>query len=243
MLLRGGRFWSPPFRDELFGVAHRWRWGLLRLLPGEPAGAARGDGVPVAVGRAIPSGAGRPYRPLTEALQQALRDRAVPDDADLAPWLRALRAVMATIGGDGLGDDSAAVRGEAVLRLLRRLARPDGMVVVLEDLHWADADTLEIVEYLADNFPDEPVLGVVTCRSEPASAALDLLERPRARRGATGLSLGRLSDDHVEQMVRSCLPGASNDAVARVRRAAEGVPFVVEEMLASPGLPSSFADR
>ena len=45
----------------------------------------------VVTGRAVPASASTPYRPLTEALLQALRDRAFPDDADLAPWLPALR--------------------------------------------------------------------------------------------------------------------------------------------------------
>lgn len=43
------------------------------------------------------------------------------------------------------------MRGEAVLRLLRRLAQPGSLVVLLEDLHWADPDSLATIEYLGDN--------------------------------------------------------------------------------------------
>jgi hypothetical protein len=43
------------------------------------------------------------------------------------------------------------VRGEAVLRLLRLLAQPGSLVVLLEDLHWADPDSLATIEYLGDN--------------------------------------------------------------------------------------------
>ena len=53
------------------------------------------------------------------------------------------------------------------LRLLRRLAEPGGLVIVLEDLHWADPDTLTVTEYLADNLAAEPVLCVATSRDEP----------------------------------------------------------------------------
>jgi len=71
-------------------------------------------GVPVATGRAVPSGASGPYRPLTEALLQALRGRPFPDDPSLAPWLPALGAIVPGVGGSGgggpSGDTSAAVR-------------------------------------------------------------------------------------------------------------------------------------
>jgi hypothetical protein len=43
-------------------------------------------------------------------------------------------------------------------------------------------------------------------------------------------------------MVRACLPAASEDVVARVQRVADGVPFLVEESLAVPGVPVSFAE-
>src|SRR3954451_11991511 len=60
--------------------------GKSRLVR-EVAGDARAREVAVAAGRAVPGGASTPYRPLTQALLQALRDRSVPDDRDLAPWL------------------------------------------------------------------------------------------------------------------------------------------------------------
>lgn len=50
------------------------------------------------------------------------------------------------------------VLGEAVLRLLATLGEGAGCVLVLEDLQWADAETIEVVEYLADNIAGEPVI-------------------------------------------------------------------------------------
>lgn len=211
-------------------------------LAREVAGRARSRAVPVITGRAVPTGAGTPYRPLTEALLQALRDRDFPDDADLAPWLPALRAIVPTDSAVSTGDHSAAVRGEAMLRLLRRLARPGALLVILEDLHWADPDTLAVIEYLADNLSGAPVLCVATIRSEPPSAATDLAIRLHRRRATAHLPLERLRDDDVADMVRACSPAATPDVITRVQRTADGVPFIVEESLGSPGVPRSFTD-
>jgi DNA-binding CsgD family transcriptional regulator/tetratricopeptide (TPR) repeat protein len=214
-------------------------------LAAELAVDARARGLRVLTGRAVPTSTASPYRPLTEALLQALRGLAFPADDGLAPWRPALRAILPAIAGaegDGHGDHSPAVRGEAVLQLLRRLAGPAGLLLVLEDLHWADPDTLAVLEYLSDNLAAEPVLCVATCRDEPATAAAELMARLHGRRAAVRIALGRLSAGQVAAMVRACLPTASEDVVARVQRLADGVPFLVEESLAAPGVPVSFAE-
>jgi DNA-binding CsgD family transcriptional regulator/tetratricopeptide (TPR) repeat protein len=214
-------------------------------LAAELAADARVRGVPVLTGRAVPAGAASPYRPLTEALLQALRARPFPADDGLAPWRPALRAILpaiASAGGDGPGDHPPEMRGEAVLQLLRRLAGPGGLLLVLEDLHWADPDTLAVVEYLSDNLSAEPVLCLATCRDERATAAAGLMARLHDRRAVARIELDRLSAGEVAAMVRACLPGATQDVIARIQRLADGIPFLVEESLAAPGVPSSFAD-
>lgn len=153
------------------------------------------------------------------------------------------------------------MRAEAVLQLLRLIAGTSGLLVVLEDLHWSDPDTLAVVEYLADNLPAEPVLCVATVRTERTDAPSDALlmaERLHARRGATVITLDRLTDRQVEDMARACLfdstvdriadgtdhgnVDSTGDLLARIRANADGVPFLVEELLASPGVPRSLAD-
>src|SRR5260370_34053424 len=88
-------------------------------LAGELAAEGRADGVRVLTGRAVPASEASPYRPLTEALLQALRGHPLPADDGLAPWRPALRAIIRAIspavggrGGDGHGRHSPAGRGE-----------------------------------------------------------------------------------------------------------------------------------
>jgi predicted ATPase len=129
--------------------------GKSRLIR-ELARMAADRQVPVVMGRAVPASASAPYRPVTEALLQLLRRCPLPDDPALAPWLPHLAVLLPEAAVDDRAThssgwvDSQAVRGEAVLQLLRRLGA-DGLVVALEDLHWADPDTVSLVEYLADN--------------------------------------------------------------------------------------------
>ena len=99
-----------------------------------------------------------------------------------------------------------------------------------------------MVEYLASNLLGVRVLCLVTVRSQTPSAALSLARRQRGLHGGTHLSLERLDAEQAALMVLACDPDAGRDQVARVQRAAEGVPLLIEEVLASPGVPDSFAD-
>jgi len=201
----------------------------------------------VTVGRAVPSGASAPYRPLAEAVLRAVRVRGTPaNEAELAPWLPALETMVPLPGlkpaGQRSPGESPALRGEAMLSLLRWLGAGRGLLVVLEDLHWADPDTLDVVEYLADNLGDEAVLCVGTLRSAPPTPASELAGRLGSRGSAPLIDLGALDDAAVDAIVLATAPGTAGDDLARIRRSAEGVPFMVEELLGAPGVPRSFAE-
>src|SRR5207249_2944231 len=103
-------------------------------------------------------------------------------------------------------------------------------------------DTLGIIEYLADNLRHEPVLCVGTCRTEPWTAAVDMTARLGARGAATVLPLARLSPEEAAAMARACVPGIPDAVVDRAAGVSEGVPFLLEELLAAPGVPRSFAE-
>jgi DNA-binding CsgD family transcriptional regulator len=207
----------------------------------------RDRGTLVTVGRAVPSGVSAPYRPLAEAVLRAVRGRGVPAGVpELVPWLAALEPVVPLPGLPSTGQlpagGSPALRGEAVLRLLGWLGSGHGLLVVLEDLHWADPDTLDVVEYLADNLGEEPVLCVGTLRGAPPSRASELADRLSSRGSASLTDLEALDDAAVEAIVRATAPDIAGDDLSRIRRFAEGVPFLVEELLGAPGVPRSFTE-
>src|SRR4029453_16151910 len=155
--------------------------------------------------------------------------------------------------------------GEAVLRLLATVGAGSGLLLVLADLHWADPETLAVVEYLADNLPAEPVALVTTVRTGTSDPALRLASAREARPSASVHELGRLGEREVERMARACLRETAmpKPVAAQLRASSDGVPLLVEELLAAwvgsgalvqepggwvarryvaPGVPLTFAD-
>ncbi|MBW3547740.1 MAG: AAA family ATPase [Actinobacteria bacterium] len=185
-------------------------------------------------GRAVPTASPLAYRPLAEALCSVVRAGAASD----APELRPFRPMLGWLvpewrESDTRVEDSVMALAEAILRFLRVVAGNRGCLVVLEDLHWADPETLTIVEYLADNLVSERTLCLVTVRDEERSAGLELARALQARRVSELFRLSRLDQEEVTEMIRSCLTASSvADEVVDLAARAEGVPFLIEELLA-----------
>src|SRR5579859_4292806 len=209
--------------------------GKSRLVRETVAGA-RERGSAVLTGRAVAGGVPTPFRPFAEALAAALRPGGLADTAALDPFLPALsRLVPHLRAGPGEGDGSLVFLGEAVLRLLRVLSASHACLLVLEDLHWADQETLALVEYLADNLGAEPVLCMGTFRPEEGGEVAELAAKLETRASAEVLALGRLDLGAVALVAAACLGGGElpEPVKAFVAGRADGVPFLVEELLAS----------
>ncbi len=189
--------------------------------------------IAVLSGRCVPGDSPVPYRPLTEAFASHFRTPSAPSDPRLAGFGGHLGKLVPQWRGDAPGgaDESAVLLGEAVVRLAD-LAGAKASLLILEDLHWADAETLAVVEYLADAIADEPLLCLCTAR--PEDRVLDTLARLRRNDDVTVLGLDPLSVDDVREIVATCL--ASDDVPAEVatwiERNSDGIPFLVEELLA-----------
>ncbi|MFE6781012.1 helix-turn-helix transcriptional regulator [Streptomyces sp. NPDC057680] len=207
-------------------------------LAGECALRAYDRDMPVLRGRATSTGLVVPFRPLVEALSSRFRAAGAPNDPELDPYRPALAGLVpewraaATAPGYTI---SLVELAEALLRLLAVLGRERGCVVLLEDLHDSDTETIAVVEYVADNVADLPVLLVGTLRPDPGPA-LDLALAAELRNTASVTELAPLDETAVRHMVDACLdasPGEVPPAAHRhLSRRAGGNPYLVEVLLA-----------
>ncbi|MEU4222187.1 BTAD domain-containing putative transcriptional regulator, partial [Actinoplanes sp. NPDC026623] len=203
-------------------------------LAAEASRAAAGAGLLVLRGRSTAPAV--QFRPLSEALLALLRRSGPLDVPELRPYLPALSRLVPEWRREHgpQADESLVVLAEAVLRLIVHLGGATGVLLVLEDLHEADADTLAVVDYLIDNAGQERLLVLATLR--PECDALKLARAAQHRRAAGVLELRRLGEGAVRELAAGCLgasPGAIPEAVhERLRDASDGVPLHVEELLA-----------
>ncbi|MDZ5622956.1 AAA family ATPase [Nocardioides sp. HM23] len=190
-------------------------------------------GMAVLAGRGVRSAAPMPMRPLGEALLAWLRTGTVPEDRRLAPYLPALGRLAPQLGtAPHDGGSSVMLVGEALLRLASALDGP-GVLLLIEDLHWADPETLGVLEYVADNVRDVPLLVVATTRPYDAPAVTELVGALEARSAAESVELVPLGRDDVAEMQGACLDGSAPDGLADwVLRFSAGFPLLVEEVLA-----------
>ncbi len=208
--------------------------GKSRLIR-ETVHTARGRDFVVLAGRAVGGGVPTPFRPFAEALAWAGRAGGLPDHEELDMFRPALgRLVPQWRQWQAPGDESLVFLGEAVLQLLRVLSADAGCLLVLEDLHWADQETLALLEYLADNLAAERVLCVGTLRDEDGGEVAGLASALEARGSAAVLPLGRLDPAAAAQMALACVGAADLPSAVQslVAERAEGLPFLVEEILA-----------
>jgi ATP/maltotriose-dependent transcriptional regulator MalT len=186
-------------------------------------------------GRAVQSASPVPFRPITEALMQLGRSGSVAKAASESEYRSVLATLVPELGQPGRtnAEVNPLTVAEALLRVLALTGT--GSILILEDLHWADPETLATVDYLADNLAGRRVLLVATLRDDEHSAGLDIARSIVARRSAELIALPRFTQREVEEMVGACLDADHATAVAATRLLADcdGLPFAVEEVLAA----------
>ena len=179
-----------------------------------------------------------PYAPLLTALRPLVR-QGDPSLQALAPQLRsALDAILPGVGGGAAPEQvSQSTVFEALLAVLQSLAEEEPVLLVIEDLHWADSSTRSFIGFLSRTMCSERLLIVGTYRSDelhrrhplrPLLAELGsdpytrLIELPRFTREELGEQLeGILADTPRAELVE------------RVYARSEGNALYAEEILAA----------
>jgi DNA-binding CsgD family transcriptional regulator/tetratricopeptide (TPR) repeat protein len=229
-------------------------------LAAEFAGRARAAGARVLTGGCLELGAeGLPFAPFTAVLRELMRELGAPgviellggrtgDVARLMPDLGVPEPEPGETGVDVYPGEGRGRLFEQVLTLLEQLGEQGPVVLVVEDLHWADRSTRDLLSFLVSDQRALPgVLIIGTFRSDelhrvhplrPLLAELARLawvqrtELPRLTRGETGELLAAIAGQDVD-------PARVDSVFAR----SEGNPLFVEELLCCDDvLPESLRD-
>jgi predicted ATPase/class 3 adenylate cyclase len=214
--------------------------GKSRLVWEFTSGLA--GGATVLRGRCLSYGEGITYWPLAGIVREITRAEGLDPEQSAA-------AIAAHLVGDeraqliaervtealGLGGGAGAATSEetfwAVRKLFEALARPRPLVIVVDDIHWAEPTFLDLIEHVADFSRDFPILIVCIARTE----LLD--KRPgwgSGKLNATSIVLEPLSEAECRELISNLLDSAPLPlaAEARIARAAEGNPLFAEELVA-----------
>ena len=248
-------------RPALAFVAGESGVGKSRLLS-ELARRAREEcGARVLSGECVELGDGElPYAPLVGALRPLVR-AGDPGLLELPEAARhELAALLPGLAVPANGDDAARrerIEGggqaqsrlfEALLAAIDRLARDAPVLLIIEDIHWADRSTRDFLSFLGRNLADERVLVALSYRPDelhrrhPLRPLLAVLERTHL---AHRIELHGLLADDIRALAHE-ISGQepSAELVDRLVRRSDGNALFIEELLAAgPGpLPPSLAD-
>jgi DNA-binding winged helix-turn-helix (wHTH) protein/tetratricopeptide (TPR) repeat protein len=125
---------------------------------------------------------------------------------------------------------------EAVARTLEQASRRAPLVLLLEDLQWAGADALRLLEHLAFELSGSPVLLLATVRDDPEAAGREVLERSLARlrqhARCIDLPLRGLSRGEVAALLERAIGGPPPpDLTSELFARTEGVPLYLREAI------------
>jgi class 3 adenylate cyclase len=184
-----------------------------------------------------------PYLPFVEAIGNRLgeEDAAVvreglgPMAAELGQLFPQLGEAPSPVAGADPGQAKLRLF-ESVVALLELWAATRAVLLVLDDIHWADGSTRELLDYAARRLARSRVLLVATYRSDELDRTHPLTRTVQVWRRsglAEAVSVGPMTPSQVAEMIAAILGAddVSAELADLVHARAEGNPFVLEEML------------
>ncbi len=207
------------------------------------------EGAGVLRGRAYETSGGLPYQPMIDALRERLERENAPEDLLDDAWLVVLTRILPELRErypdlPAISGDEASARSrlfEAIARLGASLAVQRPLVLLMDDLQWADAGTLELLHYLARSWraSHSPILLLILMREEAlshGSGLRDWMSGLTRDDPVTRLSLDPVQASAMEELVQSLTgQGAAGaaDLSAWLTTETNGQPFFVVETLSA----------
>ena len=243
-------------RPRVVLVAGEAGAGKSRLVD-EFAARRRAIGELVLDGACLPLGsAGPPYAPIVGVLRSLRRSVAPAALPAILALGGAISVGWCPSSSTGLPTSVRRPRGldptsqtrlfELFAGAIERLARDTPVVLAIEDVHWADRSSRDLIDFVVRGLPaTERLLIVMTCRTDDAIAAevvrwLAELERLREVERLDVPPLGR---EDVAELVSEVLGRPDDELAGRIAARAGGNPFLVEELAMTGGDGGALSDQ
>ncbi len=201
--------------------------------------AARSADLHVLHGRSWELSSSVPYESLVAAVSRHLRSRDAANVARLTSGLPSLGALIEWLDlqPPATAPEAFKVRAQdAFATLVARIGADQPVVLALDDLHWADQASLEVLQYLCLDLPDTPLLLVATTRPDEAERRPELRQLLSTLRRApwtSTLRLGRLDRPAIDEIVADHLGGNVTPRVYEtIATRSGGTPLLIHELLA-----------
>jgi class 3 adenylate cyclase/DNA-binding NarL/FixJ family response regulator len=224
------------------------RLELLKTIDRRLRGLAAGQGALLLVSGASGIGKTSLVRAFQERMQQ-LGAEFLPilcseqESTLYAPWQDvahaasvtgiSLETLLAPIGNGKEAQSSQQLK-QALADWLNECAAAQPLVILLDDLHWADADSLEVLNHLTSQPVRAPILFIATYRSEETHSRQpldDFLPKLRRNRQVDVIHLNPLSKDDIERLVTAYHGACSPELVEYLQQRADGHPLFTVELL------------
>ena len=205
------------------------------------------EGADVLRGRAFETSGGLPYQPIIDALRERLEGENSPEDLLDDAWLAELTRILPELRerypdlslASGEQSTARARLFEAIARLAESLSARRPLVWLMDDLQWADTETLELLHYLSRNWrkSQAPILLLILVRGEAlgyGATLRDWMSGLTRDIPVTRFTLSAMNADDVGQLIASLAgedaPGSS-DLSAWFTAETAGQPFFLAETL------------
>ncbi len=185
-----------------------------------------------------------PYQPITEALRSLTRREDWPSlrsgiQLSLPPvWLEAAAYLLPELSPQAntldahLRPPEEPRLWESVHRVILALGKLHPLVLLIDDLHWADVSTLGLLGYLVRQTGSSPMMFMATTRAYSPRSPLTVLIQTLSRGGLVAhIELGRLTKPEIAGATRALAPDFAPPLAAWLEKNSEGNPFVMAELV------------
>ncbi|GAB4287029.1 MAG: LuxR family transcriptional regulator [Ignavibacteriaceae bacterium] len=173
-----------------------------------------------------------PYGPIVSILRSCLRE-SDKKEIDCGPLTKYLPHLLPELGNKAESADADTLK-EAIISALFTIASEIPTAFFIDDLHWADDATLDLLASFSDNLNSKNLVIICTYRTDDDTGLKKFRNELRRRRKLNELVIGPLDySDTKNLLLQSLKKEPSDDLIEKIFNITQGIPLFIEELIES----------